>query len=408
MQQFKRNIYPKLLEEFKNDKICVIFGARQVGKSYLMNKLYKEHKNNAAFFDLEQPEVISLFAESEIEIKNLLLESGRIIFVDEFHYIENASYIFKAIYDLGKRDIKHKTKIIASGSSAIEMHKHLKESLAGRINKYYLRPLTLEEYLKNEIGEPDEYFIYGGLPEVYSLEKKDRPKLLAQIVSSYIQKDVKSLIQETNIAAFNKLIFMLANVNQAIPVSSFSRELGLSVNTVQSYLDILEQSFVIYSLHSYSTNLSNELKKSKKYYFYDLGIRNSLLKNFQPISSRSDKGLVYESYVMQYLVSIVDKSTSDLFFWRTTKQDEVDFIWLINQVTIPIEVKSTIEKDTLPDGLRKFISAYPASPFAIVVYSKSKTLENMTIFNYKGKKIYYVDIQNLEYLSDILVAEGCI
>lgn len=399
---FQRTIYKNLEGDLKNNKVCVIFGARQTGKSHLMNKLYKKNKDKAVFFDLEQPEIISQFTQSDSQIKTLLTESSEIVFIDEFHYIENASHIFKAIYDQGKRDPKQKVKIIASGSSAIEMHKHLKESMAGRTSRFYLRPMTLEEYINNKISEPDEYFIYGGLPELYTLERSQRPTLLNEIVSAYIQKDIKSLIKETNIGAFNRLIIMLAHLEQAVAVSNLSRELGLSMHIVQNYLDILEQTFVLYSLHSYSNNLSNELKKSKKYYLYDLGIRNSLLKNFQNIKTRKDQGIIYESYVMQYLTSIIDKSIADLYFWRTTKKDEVDFIWKQEQLLIPIEVKTNIERGEIPDGLKKFISNYPIVPFGVVIYARSKNLENMDLAEYKGKQIYYIDIKKLEYIKELI------
>ncbi len=399
---FLRTIYDKLRGELDSNKICVIFGARQTGKSHLMNKLYNENQDKAVFFDLEQPETISQFSQSDIQIKKLLTQSGKIVFIDEFHYINNASHIFKAIYDQGKRDSSRKIKIIASGSSAIEMHKHLKESMAGRTSRFYLRPMTLEEYIDNKIGDPDEYFIYGGLPEIYTLNKNKRLELLNEIISSYIQKDIKSLIKETNIGAFNKLIFMLAHLEQAIAVSNLSKELGLSMHIVQSYLDILEQTFVLYSLHSYSSNLSNELKKSKKYYLYDLGIRNSLLKNFQGISQRKDRGIIYESYVMQYLTSIIDKSIADLYFWRTTKKDEVDFIWKQDQTVIPIEVKTTIEYGEVPNGVKKFISNYPVTPFGIIIYAKSADLDNMSIADYKGKNIYYINIKKLGYIKELL------
>ncbi len=399
---FLRTIYDKLEEELNSNKVCVIFGARQTGKSHLMNKLYKKNKSKAVFFDLEQPETISQFTQSDIQIKNLLTQSGSIVFIDEFHYINNASHIFKAIYDQAKRDPKHKIKIIASGSSAIEMHKHLKESMAGRTSRFYLRPLTLEEYINNKIGDPDKYFVYGGLPEIYTINEAKRPELLNEIVSSYIQKDIKSLIKETNIGAFNKLIIILANLEQAIAVSHLSKELGLSMHIVQSYLDILEQTFVLYSLHSYSSNLSNELKKSKKYYLYDLGIRNSLLKNFQNLNTRKDRGIIYESYVMQYLTSIIDKSIADLYFWRTTKKDEVDFIWKQDQTVIPIEVKASIEYGEVPNGIKKFISNYPTTPLGVIIYAKSTDLENMSIADYKGKNIYYIDIKKLWYIKELV------
>lgn len=404
--EFKRNLLTSLLDELKQYQVVVLFGPRQVGKTFLLDRVSKKAKGKKKFFDLEQPDELMQFEASQVEVQNLLLDSGKTIFIDEFYYLNNAGKIFKALFDLGKRDSNKRIKIFASGSSAIEMHKHIKESMAGRVHLYRLMPLVLEEYLS--IDEADlsisEYFVYGGLPETYQYSGEARETYLRSILETYIQRDIKSLIKEQNISSFNKLLFMLAEFQgQVVAVSNLARDLRVSAQTVQSYIDILEQTYTLYVLKSFSTNLSNELKKSKKYYLYDLGIRNALIKNFSRLSKRKDQGQIFETYVLHYLLSIANKANTDIFFWRTSKGQEVDFIWQKNQEIVPIEVKTKFEMQSLPKGLEGFFRAYPRLDKAIILFYESKFYDEYNELDIQGKTVYVVDIKaSHKYLNEIL------
>lgn len=403
---FKREILDDLFKELDNSKITLIFGPRQVGKSFLMDLIYKKNRSKARFYDLEQSHDLLEFSGTEAEIQEELTQNKKIIFIDEFHYIKNAGKIFKAVYDLGKRNKKKQVKIFASGSSSIEIHKHIKESMAGRIWTYQIMPLTFPEYLsanRADLGT-EEYFVYGGLPEVYEYIGSDREKYLNQILETYIQRDIKSLIREENISAFNKLIYMLAQYQgQIVSKSNLANELTVSAQTVESYLDILEKTFTIYPLYSFSTNLSNELKKSRKYYLYDFGIKNALIKNFMPLTKRKDCGQIYETYVLHYLLSIRNKANTDLFFWRTTKGQEVDFVWQQNQELIPIEVKTSYEVKEITPGLEAFLRSYPQSKKIILVFNKSKKFSSFEEFDYKGYRVILVKLTEMHnYLPELL------
>ena len=358
---FKRSLEQVLIEDINDFKISIVFGPRQVGKSYLLNLIFNKnfpHKKSH-FFDLEQTHDLLEFSGSPAEIQERITKAGKLIFIDEFHYIKNAGKIFKAIYDLAKRFPKKQIKIFASGSSSIEIHKHIKESMAGRVWTYQLMPLTLDEYLSANRADLtiDEYFIYGGLPEVYDYVGSKRELYLNQILETYIQKDIKSMIKEENITAFNKLLFMLAEYQgQVVVRSALANDLRVSSQTVDRYLELLENTFTLYALSSFSTNISNELKKSKKYYLYDLGVRNALLKNFKPLSARKDLGTIYETYVLHYLMSIKNKANSSLFFWRTAKGLEVDFVYLQNQEITAIEVKHRYDQKVLTPIQKELLS----------------------------------------------------
>jgi len=402
---FKRSLEQVLIEDINDFKISIVFGPRQVGKSYLLNLIFNKnlpHKKSH-FFDLEQTHDLLEFSGSPAEIQERITKAGKLIFIDEFHYIKNAGKIFKAIYDLAKRFPKKQIKIFASGSSSIEIHKHIKESMAGRVWTYQLMPLTLDEYLSANRADLtiDEYFIYGGLPEVYDYVGSKRELYLNQILETYIQKDIKSMIKEENITAFNKLLFMLAEYQgQVVVRSALANDLRVSSQTVDRYLELLENTFTLYTLSSFSTNISNELKKSKKYYLYDLGVRNALLKNFKPLSARKDLGTIYETYVLHYLMSIKNKANSSLFFWRTAKGLEVDFVYLQNQEITAIEVKHRYDQKVLTPSLEAFLRAYPHTKRVIIVFKESKKFDSYEEFEYRGYKVSLVRVDVLDSVFD--------
>lgn len=366
--KIKRSNFDELVAELQQPEINILLGARQVGKSTLMEDLKLEAERSGfktLSFNLEFPDDLLWFSRSDQEIflafskyKNI------IIFIDEFHYLKNASKLFKGLYDL-----KQKIKIIASGSSSIEIHKHLKESLAGRRKIFNIYPLTLHEWQQTQ-RPLEEFLTFGGLPGLLKLVgKAQKVEYLSQMVQAYLLKDIKGLIKEENIRAFNHLIYYLAeHQGSVLPTLNLANELSISSKTVEHYLEILEKTFVLYSVHSFAQKLSNELKKSRKYYFYDLGIRNSLLKNFATLSQRSDIGVVGESFVLTELKQ-VQKANIEVRFWRTKQGDEVDFIWLEDRVPIPIEVKTRVSNDRIPKGLLKFIKSYPKAQTAIIVHN---------------------------------------
>lgn len=402
--EFKRSIYEILKQDSESAKISIIFGARQVGKTYILKKLARNTKNTK-YFNLEIADDLRQFNASDAEILDFLQNSATTIFIDEFHYVENISHIFKAIYDIADLDPKKKIKIYASGSSAMAMHKHLKESLAGRLKKYKIRPLSYEEFQTHkDIDSSLETFLnLGALPGVYDNHEhptvKEKQDYLNSIFNTYIQKDIKSLVEEENISAFNNLLYILAEKQgQVISTSSLASAIRVSNKTVERYINILEETFVIYTLHSFAGNLSNELKKSKKYYFYDLGIRNALLKDFRSLAKRKDKGSIWEAFTYHYLLSIAHEATTDIRFWRTSEEDmEIDFIWINNRISAPIEVKSKLNRANMLKPLDKFLRAYPQSPCAIVLN------ENIDEEIYhKNKTIHYVSFENISCLEAIL------
>jgi len=362
--EIKRFVYKDLQREIQEPEVLVLVGPRQVGKTTLMLQLEADARQaglRTRFLDLEQPADLYSVTGDMATVLEKLAGDADLVFVDEFYYLEDAGRIFKAIFD---RRSQRRVKIIASGSSSVEIHGHLRESLAGRRITYRIYPLTFDEYRCWESPHrPDltTYLRFGGLPGLAKVTDETRKEqLLQDYMATYIFKDVKGLIREENIRAFNQLVYLLAqNQGQVVEASSLSRELGLSVPTVSGYLSVLDQTYVNFLVPSYHTNLANELKKSRKTYLYDLGVRNSILKDFRPAAEREDKGAIHESFVFLSLLPHLSPST-EIRFWRTKRKEEVDFVLVKDRQPFPIEVKSHLERPRIADGLAAFIRRYPA------------------------------------------------
>ncbi|MDY6967617.1 MAG: ATP-binding protein [Spirochaetota bacterium] len=392
----KRNIIDSLYDEFNRREISILLGARQVGRTFLLNKLKEKavsKKLRVRSYNLEIPADIIKFNKPDVDIFEELTRDVDILFIDEFHYLENASKLFKAIYDSKKR-----VKIFASGSSSIEIHKHLKESLAGRRLVSRIYPLSYDEFLQRGATKKsfETYLLYGGLPGlIHHNKKEEKIRLLNEILETYIQKDIKSLIKEENIRAFNTLLYLLAeNQGSVTALSNLASDVGLTAKTINNHLSILEQTYILFPLYSYAKNIGNELKKSKKYYFYDLGIRNVLLKDFSPINQRNDAGVLNESFIFLQLQNRL-KPNMELKFWRNKQGDEIDFVILINRKPFLIEVKTNINRLEIPTAMKTFIKKYPETMGGVVfsnnIKGKLEFLNKSIVFMSHNKINEFID-----------------
>lgn len=226
----------------------------------------------------------------------------------------------------------------------------------------------------------------------------DKQEYLQNLVATYIQKDIKSLIIEENISGFNNLIYLLACwQGQIISSTSLARQTRVTEKTIERYLDILEQTFTIHKLKSFSKNLSNELKKSKKYFFYDLGIRNSIANDF---NIQKNKGMIWETFTYHHLI-LFQKANNAIYFWRTSDQTEIDFIWMDGSVPTPIEVKSDLHAPEIPKAFKTFFRAYPSAPMGIVMNEKINTT-----VDFLGKPVHFISFQNIEKISELVNKTG--
>jgi uncharacterized protein len=364
---FKRDVFPQLKKELTNKKILILIGSRQVGKTSLMKMLQASLINSPSLFinlDLLSLHSIcdndqSFLFYLENNGYNPQSKESFYIFVDEFQSHKNASIIFKSLYDNYTN-----LKIIASGSSSLQIKNTLSESMAGRTRVFLIHPLNFLEYLhfiqkdslaslliKNQTISDTykqdinrhlyDFIIFGGYPEVVlTPNNEDKYKVFESIFQFYIQKDVRELAGVKNIGNFLKLLEILSlNHSNLCNVHALSHEVPMNHITLNKYLSVLEETFFISQVKPYYKNTLNALKKTKKIYFLDNGLRNYLLKNFQSLDLRTDKGALTEAYVFQELYKH-QSILADIYYFRDKQGKEIDFIYSNNHQLTAIEVKS--------------------------------------------------------------------
>lgn len=384
----KRILCDEIIDEYNRKEIKIVIGPRQVGKTTLLKELArycKEKNTKHRYFNLEMPIDANFFARDFQEILADIGKKKQIIFIDEFHYLPNATKLFKSIFDGYKR-----VKVYASGSSAIELHKHLKESLAGRRRLYRLFPLSFSEWLPSKSSSVklsnnifskvalsthnklrkylEEFIIFGGMPGlVHEKSIEAKKQLLLDLVATYIQKDIKALLREEDILSFNRLLTLLAGQEGGLLSElNVSQALNYSLRQVRKDLAILNQMFLLDVLKPFFTNRGRELKQTNKIYYFDSGIRNAVLHDFRELNQRTDKGVLLESFVLHELQKNL-KISQEIYYWRTREKEEVDFILVQDRMPIPIEVKSKLSSLEIPSGIKQFFRNYPACKIAIVL-----------------------------------------
>lgn len=412
-----RIIFEELLKQKDSQKISLLIGARQVGKTTLLNQLYgkicNEEKKKGIFLDLD---VFTNFEKVNTfeNLLNLIKLNGYdekqtdffYLFLDEFQRYSDFSLILKNVYDNLK-----KVKIYASGSSSIKIKNQIQESLAGRkiINKIY--PLSFEEYLqfkeKNNLLEQiknikklkgkdlhkstselkkelEEFLVYGAYPEVVLTKETEKQKILESIFDLYMKKDLIEYLNIKKISNVKKLIEYLAiNNGQKIKYGEISQVCSLDYKEVLNYLEILEETFLIKIIRPYYKNKNKELTKIPKIYFIDSGVRNYFIKNFNKLNIRTDSGYLFEGFIVSELIKMKNEKIK---FWQNKNKHEVDIILEQENIT-PIEVKFK-EKLKSEDeiGLNSFLEEYKI---------KEGYLVNLSIQE-KKDKINFILPYNLE------------
>ncbi len=405
----KRNIFDKLMSQLNRPQISIIIGARQAGKSTLLKEIQKKISIPSIFYNFENPLHLRILQDGYNSFINEIGKEKKVVFIDEFHYYKNITSVFKVIYDLNPQ-----IKIYATGSSSMEIHKHLKESLAGRKFETYLFPLNFSEWLiakgmeipditssfKTIIHEQLKHYLkeflkYGAMPGLIHFNNEiEKLEYLESIYSTYIAKDVKTFLKEEKILDFNKLIELLILLNaKSLNENSLSKESKLSIRQVKKYIDILKETFIIFLLKPLFANKKKEITKTSKLYFYDSGISNMMLRNFTDIELRIDKGEIIEQFVFLELIKSID-IRYELRYWRTADKYEVDFVILRDNKKLPIEVKTRWDKDKIPSGLRKFFEYYPEVKSGVILQMNEKRE-----FKYNDKTIY---VFPLYYASQLI------
>ncbi len=361
----KRLIETKITAGFYKNKAILIFGARQVGKTTLIKSILKNYKNDVLFLNGDEIETKELLTESSVKLK-LLFGEKKIIIIDEAQNIENIGLILKIIVDT-MPDIQ----VIATGSSAFELSNKANEPLTGRKFQFMLYPLSFSEMVKHH-GYLEEYklidhrLIYGYYPEIVINTGKEL-NLLKLLTNSYLYKDLLILEQIKRPKLIEKILKALAlQVGSEVKYNEIAQLVGADNQTVEKYIDILEQAFIIFRLSSFNKNVRNEIKKGKKIYFYDNGIRNAIIGNFLPLSSRQDIGVLWENFIISERKKMNEykNNTVNSYFWRTNMQQEIDYIEEYEGNLFAYEIKyNENKKAKFPIT---FITAYNNCKFEII------------------------------------------
>jgi len=326
-----RSIEKQIVERIKNtNKVIVLYGARQVGKTTLIKSLLKKQFKNILEVNADQKKYQDILSSTDLNQIKRLVTGYDLLFIDEAQRIPNIGLNLKIIHD----NIPG-LKIIATGSSSFELASKIDETLSGRIWTYTLFPISILEWreLHNpfEIDERlPEFLMYGMYPELFSYENElDKMDYLRNLINSYLYKDVLELSQIKNSGKIFDLLRLLAyQIGSPVSYNELGKKLGLSTDTVISYIDLLEKVFVIYRMPGFSKNLRKEITKNKKIYFYDVGVRNAIIENFTHPDIRPDIGHLWENFVISERIKRNNYLRAHLnsFFWRTYTGAELDYV----------------------------------------------------------------------------------
>jgi len=362
----KRAIYERIKSYLFKGKAIIIYGARQVGKTTLVKQFINEFRDNSVYFNADEPDVrLNLSNKTSTELKNFI-GNKKLVVIDEAQRIQDIVITIKLIVD-NFPDIQ----IIATGSSSFDISQNISESLAGRKYEFFLFPFSAEEILQfqNKLEfERNLYqrLVYGCYPEILLKPDNIREKI-KDVAYSYSYKDVLNYQKIRKPEIIDKLLTALSlQIGCEVSYNELASHLSIDKNTVEAYIRILEESFIIFRLSPFSRNLRNELKKMRKIYFYDNGIRNAFINNFNSIEFRDDIGKLWENYIISERIKYLKNNGIDanFYFWRTKQKQEIDYLEFYDGKILAREIKwSDKRMKKIPQS---FIESYKDVDFDVI------------------------------------------
>ena len=361
-----RQIKSAFLAKLKDEKAIILLGPRQVGKSTLLTQMTDAFDKPVLWMNGDDADVRSLLATPTSTALKALIGNARTWIIDEAQRIENIGLCLKLATDQIK-DVK----VIATGSSSFELSNRINEPLTGRKWEYHLYPFSFAEMvaehgLLSEKRLLHHRLVFGYYPEVV-LHPGEEEERLKELANSYLYKDILTWERIQKPDKMEKLLQALAfQVGNEVSYNELGQLSGLDNQTTEKYIDLLEKAFIIFRIGSLSRNLRNELKKSRKIYFFDNGLRNAVINQYSPVNLRQDIGALWENFLMSERVKKLayERLNANQFFWRTHAQQEIDYIEERNGVMHAYEFKwNTKTKAKIPST---FINAYPDAITSII------------------------------------------
>ncbi len=323
---YQRTIENIIKNKIGKGKAIIIVGARQVGKTTLVKSLLKE--SDYLFLDADDPSTRKLMTSPNTEQIRSILGENKIVFIDEAQRIEGIGLTLKIITDQFSA-----VQLFVSGSSSFDLGNQLNEPLTGRKWEYELFPISWEEFEKKEgyvkaEQQLENRLLYGMYPEVLNNKGNER-EVLKNLASSYLYRDILAFSEIRKPEILDNLLLALAlQVGNEVNYNELARTIGVNKITIQKYISILEKAYIVFRLNSFSRNLRNEIKKNRKIYFYDNGIRNMIIGSFNPLSLRTDVGALWENFLIseRKKQNTYKNTFVRMYFWRTKQQQEVDYV----------------------------------------------------------------------------------
>ena len=358
-----RKLEETVMGKIGTNKVILILGTRRVGKTYLINRVCERATGKKLLLNAEDFDVQEVLKKRTVANYQRLINDTALLIIDEAQAIPEIGSILKLIIDSHPN-----LTIIATGSSSLDLVNTTGEPLTGRQYSYNLYPIAQLELGTNPINiqaDLEERLILGSYPEIFQLKnRKEKEFYLRELIMSYLLKDILSY---SGIRQSHKLMDLLRliayQIGSEVSYNEISNQLGINKVTVENYLDLLQKVFILFKLPSYSTNQRKEISKGVKWYFYDNGIRNAVINDFRPISTRNDIGMLWENYVISERVKFnaYNQTGSQLYFWRNYLQREIDLIEVKDNRIYAYEIKYGKEsKVKIPLA---FKTAYPDADF---------------------------------------------
>lgn len=362
----KRIASKKINDLLNKGKVIIIYGARQTGKTTLLESTLKDIDAKALILNGDDSETREILSTASLtRLKNIILDY-KVVSIDEAQRIKDIGLILKIITDNFKNII-----VIATGSSSFELANELNEPLTGRKYVINLFPLSFEEMVKEtnlieEISHLDQRLIFGCYPEIITNPGKET-ELLKLLSESYLYKDILNLDKIRKPVLISKILKALAlQIGNEVNFNEIAQIAECDKGTVERYIDILEKAFIIFQIPAYSKNARNEIKKNKKIYFFDNGIRNAVINNFTDIEDRMDKGHLWENYIISERYKYLKNNSKDrnLYFWRTTQHQEIDLIEEDGNKILAYEIK--YNKNAKYKFPKTFTANYPEAATKLI------------------------------------------
>ena len=365
----ERAIEQQVFKYLSPGKVVLILGARRIGKTLLLKKVIEKMPHEQILkLNGEDATTVEILKTRSVENYQRLLKNYSLLIIDEAQHVPEIGMVLKFIVD----EISG-IKILVTGSSMFDLNNKMGEPLTGRKITLQMFPFSQMEYATKEslvqtLANLEERLVYGSYPELLQIENAmDKRRYLNEVVNDYLLKDILMLDGLRNAHKMLDLLRLIAfQLGKEVSLEELGRQLGLSKNTVEKYLDLLSKVFVVYRLGGFSRNLRNELVKSSKWYFYDNGIRNALIANFSVLALRNDVGDLWENYCLSERLKYqsYQQIPANNYFWRTYQQQEIDWIEEIDQKLYAYEIKWNPSKTV--KAPKTWSNAYPEAEFAVI------------------------------------------